>query len=76
MRREVSFLCAEGHPSARHYPLCMLWRESEIARARFREQSVTQSLLLQNAIGSTKSKVGLKQYEKLIKELMDNGEAD
>mgnify|MGYP001766592402 CR=1 FL=1 len=76
MRREVSFLLSEGHPSARHYPLCMLWRESDIARARFREQAVTNSILLQNAMGSTKSKAGLKNYQKLIKELSDNGEAD
>jgi hypothetical protein len=76
MRREVSFLMSEGHNGARHYPLCMLWREADIARARFHSQSITTTLLLQSAVGAMFSKEGGKDFQKLIEGLTRDGEAD
>ena len=54
----------------------MLWRESDIARARYREQAVTQAVLIQSAIGSAISKKGSENFQKLVKDLGDNGETD
>lgn len=67
---------SEGHPAARHYPLCMLWHEADIARARAREQAVTNTLLIQSAIGSVISKKGSENFQKLVKDLSKDGEAD
>jgi len=72
----VSFLMAEGHPDARHYPLCMLWREADIARARWNQQATTEAVLAQQAICSVLSKSGSEGFQKLVKELSDDGEAD
>lgn len=74
MRREVSFLMAEGHPQARHYPLCMLWREADIARARWQQQAATNAILIQNAIGSVLSEKGSEHFQKLVTGLADDGE--
>lgn len=67
---------AEGHQAARHYPLCMLWREADIARARWNQQATTQAVLVQQAICSVMSKSGSEGFQKIVKELSDNGEAD
>lgn len=69
----MSFLLAQGHRYARRYPVCMLWHEAEIARARVHQEFVTQAILFQNAAASIMSKDGAKAFQKLVKQLSDDG---
>ena len=65
---------AEGHPEAKHYPLCILWHEVDIARNRSREVAVTQALLIQAAVGSLLNKKGAEHFQKLVKDMTSDGE--
>ena len=51
----------------------MLWHEAEIARARVHQEFVTQAILFQNAAASIMSKEGGKSFQKLVKQLSDDG---
>lgn len=69
----MSFLRAQGHPAPNRLPICMLWHEVEIARARVHQEFVTQAILFQNAAASVMSKDGAKAFEKLVKKLSADG---
>lgn len=69
----MSFLRAQGHPAPNRLPICMLWHEVEIARARVHQEFVTQAILFQNAAASVMSKDGAKGFSKLIKKLSADG---
>jgi hypothetical protein len=70
----VSFLRAQGHPAPNRLPICILWHEVEIARARVHQEFVTQAILFQNAAASIMApEEGGKAFGKLIKKLSDDG---
>lgn len=69
----MSFLRAQGHPAPNRLPICMLWHEVEIARARVHQEFVTQAILFQNAAASIMSKDGAKAFQKLVKQLSADG---
>lgn len=70
----MSFLRAQGHPAPNRLPICILWHEVEIARARVHQEFVTQAILFQNAAASIMApKEGGKAFGKLIKKLSDDG---
>lgn len=70
----MSFLRSQGHPNAPLYPICMLWHETAIARARVHQEFVTQAILFQHAAASIMSpKEGGKEFKKLVKDLSDDG---
>ena len=50
LRRQVSFLLAEGHPDAARYPVGVLWSEATIAQQRINAQHATAAALIQSAI--------------------------
>jgi hypothetical protein len=52
----------------------MLWREADIARARWQQQAATNAILIQNAIGSVLSEKGSEHFQKLVTGLADDGE--
>lgn len=70
----MSFLTSQGHPDAKHYPLCILWHEVDIARSRVREEAVTEALLIQAAVGSLLDKKGAENFQKLLKKMTSDGE--
>jgi hypothetical protein len=65
----VSFLLAEGHKEAHHYPIGMLSNESLIAQERINAQSVTEAILVQAAVSSLLDKKGQKAFKEIVKKL-------
>lgn len=71
-RRHVSLLLANGHASARQYPLGMVQAEAEIVTERINRQMVSESLLMQACVGTVLGgKEGITAYQKMIKGLTD-----
>jgi hypothetical protein len=64
-------LLASGHPEAPHYPLGVLWDESQIVVARDNRNFATTAILLQMAVSTLFSKEAGKQFSDTIKDLND-----
>lgn len=62
---------SQGHPDARHYPLCTLWHEADLARKRINLGHVTEALLIQSAVASLLDKQAAKDFQSLIRKLSD-----
>lgn len=67
----MSLLLSQGQPSARRYPLWMLWDEARIVQERHNGFAVTQAVLTQLAVASLFSKEAGQQFAKLTKRLSD-----
>lgn len=65
----MSFLLAEGHVHARHYPLGMVFDEVRIAADRVNGVIATQAMLTQLVVGSVFSKESAEAFTKQIKRL-------
>ena len=62
-----------GHSRARQYPLGMLWEEAELVVERVNREEASRAVIMQNTIASILTKEGGKAFQKLIKDLFDNG---
>lgn len=69
MRRDVSFLLAEGHAHAGHYPLWQLQLETELAYQRVNKTLATEAVLTKSAIDAALSEKALKHFEKTLAQL-------
>jgi hypothetical protein len=75
LRRQVSFLLAEGHPEAARYPVGVLWSEAIIAQQRLNAQHATQAALVQMAIVSVLGgKEAGRNFSDQIQRLTDGNE--
>lgn len=72
LRESASLLTAHGHAEARHYPLPMLWAETELVRRRVNRELANSVILTQMAIGSILSKKAAKELNKRIKKLTED----
>jgi len=67
----VSLLLDHGHPKAMHYPIAMLWDESELVVERLNSQAITEAILFQMAAGSLLSKDAAREFKKMVTGLND-----
>jgi hypothetical protein len=63
---------AEGHPFAQEYPLAFMWNEARIARERVNSQTITETLMLFQAVQTVWSGK-IDGLNKAIQELRDGG---
>ena len=70
---DVSALLGAGQRDARRYPLGRLSFEASLVRERANQQSVTEAVLIQAAIGSALSKEGSKNFKTIIEGLNGGG---
>ncbi len=71
LRKQVSFLRAQGHPEAGGYPVARVWEEVEIAVARQNAMLASGVGLLQLTVGSLLSKDAAKALKDTIEGLTD-----
>jgi len=70
-RRKISLLLEHGHPEARDYPAGMVTDEVELIVDRINQSTVTNTVLMQLAVGSILSKEAGAALSKVIKGLQD-----
>ena len=58
-----------GHPEASSYPFGMVWDEAESSVDRINAQTVTETVLMQMAVGSILSKKAGAELKKILKGL-------
>lgn len=71
LRRDVSYLIAEGHHKASHYPLAILWSEVRIAKQREAVRLQQHFTLMQMTIGSMFDKKMSKSLQQHLKGLVN-----
>ena len=71
LRKQVSLLLDHGHKDARHYPVGMVWDESEIVVERVNRELASQATIMQAAFIGSNSKKGAAHLQRLLKELTD-----
>lgn len=66
-------LLANGHPSARRYPIATVWYEAQLVQERINHQTNTEVTLMHAAMVAIMAVdgKGTKHFEKLLKELRD-----
>ncbi len=74
LRRQVSFLRAQGHPEAGDYAVAQVWEEVDIAAARQNAMLASGVGLLQMTVGSLLSKDAAKALKETIEGLTDGQE--
>ena len=62
---------AHGHPEARHYPVPMLWQETQIVRRRVNRETANTAILTQMAISSILNKKAGEAFDKRVKQLLE-----
>ena len=72
LRRDVSYLIAEGHPNASQYPLAFLWSEVRIAKQREAVRLQQHFVLMQMTIGSMFDKKMSKLLQQHLKGLAND----
>ena len=68
----MSLLLDHGHPTARDYPISMVWDEVEFIVARQNRMEATGAILIQSAVSSILSEKGGSHFKKLIKKMMQD----
>lgn len=62
---------AHGHPEARHYPVPMLWQETQIVRRRVNRDTANTAILTQMAVSSILNKKAGEAFDKRVKQLLE-----
>ena len=69
----MSLLLEHGHVHAQHYPIEMVWVETDLVTKRINALKHDQALLTQMAVSSLLSKKGVEAFKAALKKLREDG---